>query len=265
MADEATGCVTGNSTNTPIQTWHLGTHIQEGLTVSASEGTPAYARIVIDELDAIQAAFRVAGVGEALVDISFTTLTGKARKATAGVAPNLIHALPTVEAMRASCIWSTVINILFTPQASSAWWTGTLEMVHQVNASPSILAWLVLAFIYLIFTVDSLVSWYTLTSISSNIISTSGSMLAGIGGTFIQLFLTVAARVAQRALAMVSVASIDALPRVLTQAINRHFSAGCSHLTGDIGHITISPSPARRTQTLGLCFSLSAGAFIFTR
>lgn len=137
-------------------------------------------------------------------------------------------------------------------------------MVHQVNASPSILAWLVLAFIYLIFTVDTLVSWYTLTSIASNIISASGSMLAGIGGTFIQLVLTVAACVAQGALAVVSVASIDACPRVFTQAVNRHFSARRSHLTGNIGHITISPSPPGRTQTLGLCFSLRAGAFIFT-
>lgn len=41
-------------------------------------------------------------------------------------------------------------------------------------------------------------------------------------------------------------------------------SVGGCHLTGDAGHIAVSASPPRRTQTPRLCFILNAGAFVFT-
>lgn len=56
----------------------------------------------------------MAGVGQALVDVPLTPLSGKARQAAAAVAPDLIHTLPTVEAVGPP---GTVVNVLFTEQA----------------------------------------------------------------------------------------------------------------------------------------------------
>lgn len=82
-------------------------------------------------------------------------------------------------------------------------------MVHKVDASASILAWLILALIHFILTVDTLISWNTLTSVSSKEVNTGGAMLAGIGCTLIKLLFTVAPSVAQWALAVMRVASIN--------------------------------------------------------
>lgn len=75
----------------------------------------------------------------------------------------------------------TVINVLFTKQASSAWWTGALEVVHKVDTGASILAWLILALVYFILTIDTLISWDTLTSVAADEVPAGGSMLAGVG------------------------------------------------------------------------------------
>lgn len=56
--------------------------------------------VVVGELDAVVRAMRVAWVGEALVDVPFTTLAHVASKADAVVAPNTIHTLALVEALR---------------------------------------------------------------------------------------------------------------------------------------------------------------------
>lgn len=103
----------------------------------------------------------------------------------------------------------TVIDVLFTKQAPSAWWAGALEMVHKVDTGASVLAWLVLALIHFILAVDTLISWDTLTSVSTNEVPAGGSVLARIGRALIQLILTVAPGVAQGALAVMRVASTD--------------------------------------------------------
>lgn len=117
--NEAVGHVADRSTSPSIQTRLLRTHIHEGFTVTASEGASANTLVVIGELDAVQAALRAAGVGEALVDIPLTSLPSKARQAATSVAPDPVHTSPTVEAVGTP---STVIDVLFTEQASSAWW-----------------------------------------------------------------------------------------------------------------------------------------------
>lgn len=109
--NEAFRHIAGHSTSPSIQARHLGTHIHEGFTVTASEGTSADTQIVIGKLYAVQAALRVAGVGEALVDVPLTPLPSKARQATTTVAPNPVHTLATIKAMGTS---STVISVLFT-------------------------------------------------------------------------------------------------------------------------------------------------------
>lgn len=109
--NEAIRYIAGHSTSPSIQARLLGTHIHEGFTVTASEGIAADTQIVIGKLYAVQAALRVAGVGEALIDVPLTPLPSKARQTTTTVAPNPVHTLTTIKAMGAS---STVINILFT-------------------------------------------------------------------------------------------------------------------------------------------------------
>lgn len=78
------------------------------------EGAAADAQVVVDELDAVQAAVGAAGVGEALVDVALTALAGKAGQAAAAVAPDPVHALAAVQAMRAP---GAVVHVLFTEQA----------------------------------------------------------------------------------------------------------------------------------------------------
>lgn len=63
-----------------------------------SESTTADAPVIICQLDTVQAPPRVAGVGEALVDVPLTALSCKALGTEAAVAPDLVNALPSVEA-----------------------------------------------------------------------------------------------------------------------------------------------------------------------
>lgn len=253
--------VAGHGTSPSIQARHLGTHVDESFTVTTCEGAAADAHVVVGELYAVQAALRAAGVGQAFVDVPLTPLSGKARQAAAAVAPDLIHTLPTVEAVGPP---GTVVNVLFTKQAAGAWRAGALEMVHQVDTGAPVLAWLVLALIHLVLAVDTLVSWDALTSVSTNEVPAGGSVLAGIGRTLVQLLLAVASGVAQGALAVVRVAGIDADARVLAQAVGGHPSSLGRHLTGDIGHVAVGTSPPRWTQAPGVRFLLNAGAFVFT-
>lgn len=161
--------------------------------MTTGEGPVADTQVVVDELYAVQAALRAAGAGEALIDVPLTPLSGKARQAATTVAPNPIHTLTTMKTVGTP---STVVNVVFTKQAPSAWWAGALEMVHKVDTRASILAWLILALIHFILTIDTLISWDTLTSVSANEVAAGGSVLAGIGRALIELLLTVAPCVA---------------------------------------------------------------------
>lgn len=260
-ANETIGHVAGHGTGPSIQARHLGAHVDEGFAVTTCEGAAADAQVVVGELYAVQAALRAARVGQALIDVPLTPLSGKARQAAAAVAPDLIHTLTAVEAVGAP---GTVIDVLFTKQAAGARWAGALEVVHQVDTGAPILAWLVLALIYLVLAVDTLVPWDALTSVSTNEVPAGGSVLAGIGQTLIQRLLAVAPGVAQGALAVVRVASIDADARVLAQAVGGQPSPLGRHLTGDIGHVTVGTGPPGWTQAPGARFFLHAGAFVFT-
>lgn len=253
--------VAGHGASPSIQARHLGTHIDEGFTVATSVGAAADTPVVVDQLYAVQAALRAARVGQALVDVSLTPLSGKARKAATTVAPNLIHTPTPIQAMGSP---GTVINVLFTEQAPSAWWAGALEMVHQVDAGAPVLAWLILALVHFIFAVDTLISWDTLTPVSSDEVTAGGPVLAGIGRALLQLLLTVAPSVAQGALAVMGVPSIDTDAGVLAQAVHSQPSVGGCHLTGHIGHVTVCTGPSRRTQAPGFCFFLNASPSVFT-
>lgn len=225
--------------------------------VGAAADTP----VVVDQLYAVQTALRAAGVGQALVDVPLTALSGKARQAATAVAPNLIHTLTPIQAVGAP---GTVINVVFTEQASSAWGTGTLEMVHQIDTGASVLARLVLALVHFILAIDTLISWDTLTPVSTDEVTAGGPVLAGIGRALVQLLLAVAPSVAQGALAVMGITSVDADAGVLAQAVSGQPSAGGCHLTGNVGHVTVCTSPARGTQAPGFRFFLNTSPFVFT-
>lgn len=56
VTNEAIGHVASHRTSSSIQARLLGTHIQEGFTVTTSEGAAADTQVVIGELNAVQAA-----------------------------------------------------------------------------------------------------------------------------------------------------------------------------------------------------------------
>lgn len=78
------------------------------------EGTAADAQVVVDELDAVQAAVGAAGAGQALVDVPLTALSSEAGQAAAAVAADPVHALAAVQAVGTP---GTVVDVLFTKQA----------------------------------------------------------------------------------------------------------------------------------------------------
>lgn len=85
-----------------------------GWEVLTGEGAAADTQVVIGELNAVQAALRAAGIGQALVDVPLTPLPSKARQTATTVASNPVHTLATIKAVGAP---STVINVFFTKQA----------------------------------------------------------------------------------------------------------------------------------------------------
>lgn len=133
LADEATAGVAGNSTGPPIPAGFAFAAVHHGVTATACEGEErvrsrgrragmpggagglqaggrgdavltciarsALAFVVVDPLHAVLGAAGVAGVGQALVDISLAALPYKARGADAAVATYPILALAIVKAL----------------------------------------------------------------------------------------------------------------------------------------------------------------------
>lgn len=60
---------------------------------------PALALVIVDALHAVLGAARVAGVGQALVDVPFAALPNEAGRADAAVAAHPVRALAVVEAL----------------------------------------------------------------------------------------------------------------------------------------------------------------------
>lgn len=73
------------------------------------------ALIVIGERDAIDGARGVARSGQTLVYVSLTMLSGKARRAGAGVPTQTVHTLAAVQTTWTELL-GTLIDVYFTPQ-----------------------------------------------------------------------------------------------------------------------------------------------------
>lgn len=109
------------------------------------------AAVVVGELDAAVGASRVAGVGQALVNVPFTSLPDVTRGAQAVVAPHSVHALSLVEALglfgHEVDERVAVVDVDLAVNALGSPGTGAFVGIDQVNAGAPILAWLGEAFI----------------------------------------------------------------------------------------------------------------------
>lgn len=81
FADKPVRCVTGNSTGPSITTRFPFTAIKYQVTMSTCISSATLAAIVVGQLDAAVGASGVTGVGQTLVDVSFTSLANITRGA----------------------------------------------------------------------------------------------------------------------------------------------------------------------------------------
>lgn len=72
--------------------------------------------IIVVKLHTVQAAGRMTGLRQTLVEISFTVLSNEPWRASASVSANPIHTLPSVQAarLRGARFRRTVIHVAFT-------------------------------------------------------------------------------------------------------------------------------------------------------
>lgn len=66
-------------------------HAEPALTSSTCESWFADTEVVIGQLDAVQTICGAAGIGEALVYVALTPLSGESRRAVAAIASHSIH------------------------------------------------------------------------------------------------------------------------------------------------------------------------------
>lgn len=122
--------------------------------MSTCISSAALAAVVVGQLDAAMCTSWVTGIGQTLVDISFTALPNITRGAYAVVASNSIYTFSFVEALRLFGHkvdkWVAVINVDLTMNTLGSPGTGAFVGIDQVNAGAPILAWLGEAFIDLI-------------------------------------------------------------------------------------------------------------------
>lgn len=269
FADKTMWHVTGNSTGPSVTTRSAFTAIKYSVTVLACVSSATLAAIVVGELDAAVCASRVTGVGQALIDISFTALPHISRGAYAVIAPDSIHTFSFVETLGLFSYrvgkWVAVINVDLTMNTLGSPGTGAFVGIDQVNAGAPVLAWLGETFIDLIRAVGPHKAWHALACVSTQKVSAGGSILARVWITFIHLLLTITPRVSHLAVAVVNISCIETLARVSAQLGNINPSLFGSHLTGNTWDITVKSTPACLTlATIGSA-PLPAGSSIFAR
>lgn len=130
------------------------------MTTCVSRATAAL--VIIDQLNAVEAAGSVAGPRQALVKIPLTVFANEAGRAGTGVTSHAIHTLSSIQTPRfpGARLGGTVIIIHFTMESVCSGWAGTGKSVDEVDTRSSVVARLRLAFINIIFTVHPLETWF---------------------------------------------------------------------------------------------------------
>lgn len=224
------------------------TEIHHGLTMSSCVTKSTAALIIVVKLHTIQAAGRITGLRQTLVEISFTMFSNESWRAGASVSPNPIHTLSPVQTARLRGAWlgSTVIYIDFTLYSMCSWWAGTDEVVDEVDTSSTIETGLRVTLIYIILTVDSLKAWFTFAFVRALIVHTSSSIATRVGFAFIDHLFTITACVSRLALTLMGISNIYAAASILAYILHFHTTCGSKVLTGHVGNITVKSGPPHR-------------------
>lgn len=140
------------------------------MTTCVSKATAAL--VVIDQLDAVEAAVTVAGPRLAFIEIPLTVVTSESWRAGTPVTAHTIFTLSSIltERLQRARLGGTVIHVHFTLESMRSTWASTLKVVNKVDACSSISAGLRLAFINIILAVHPLVAGFTYTFICALII-----------------------------------------------------------------------------------------------
>lgn len=225
--------------------------IHHGLTEASCVAQATAALVVIGQLYTVQAARRVTGSRETLIDVPLTVFPSEARGAGAGVAAHPIHTLAPVQTARppGARLGSTVVHVHLTLNTMCTRRAGAGEAVDEVDAGSSMTTRVRVTLIHVILTVHPLVASLAHTLICALVIHAGGSVAAGVGLALIHSLVTVAACVARLALTLVGITDVHTATHVLTHHLHWDTIPSSIVLTGHVGDVTVQTSPAHRTVT----------------
>lgn len=238
----------------------LCTEVHLVLTVPSHVSGPAIAVIVVHQLHAVQGACIGAGVAEALVDVTLTACTHKARWARALESADTIDAAAIVVA----CPRHAVIVVQFTNDAQCAGRATAAEALHQVMACAAILAGIRRTIIDVQLTVLSLEALATLALVGAHQIATGAAVLARLRGALVNVLLAIAARIALAAVADMAVQVILARA-IVAQLLHCESLALCRILATDRLHVAQLSRPACSAFAIELMLQLTATGSILAR
>lgn len=145
-----------------VMAWLRQTQIHHGFTMTTRVSKATAALVIIDQLNAVEAAWSMAGPRQAFVEIPFAVFTNEAGRAGACVTSHAIHTLSSIQAARlpGARLGGTVIIIHFTLESMCSRWAGTGKAVDEVETRSSVEAGPRMAFINIILTVHPLEAWF---------------------------------------------------------------------------------------------------------
>lgn len=127
-----------------------------------------------------------------------------------------------------------------------SWWTGTDEVVDEVDTFSTVEAGLRVTLIHIILAVNTLVAWFTFTFIRPLIVHTGSSIATWVGLAFIYHLVTITACVSRLALTLMGISNVYAAPSILAYVLYFQTISGSEVLTGHVGNITVKSSPPHR-------------------
>lgn len=166
------------SADSSILTRILLAEIPLDLTVPSHPSRLAVTFVVINQLHAVASSFAVTRVGQAFIDVSFASLSGKSRNALAFVSSYFVETMTPM--MTSSFV--AFIEILLAQLSDSSRRAGAGEIVDKIIAGSSISARIRSTIVDIVFALSSLESWRTGTAEVSLQIVACCAVVAGIAG-----------------------------------------------------------------------------------
>lgn len=119
----------------------------------------AVTTVVVNQLYTVKCAHWIAGLGETLIDVSFTSWSHISWPALTFVAINSIKASSTMMAGT----FKAFIDIVFTQNAYCSMTARASKFVNEIMAGASIVTWIRVTVIDIVFTVEPLESFWAVT------------------------------------------------------------------------------------------------------